>query len=167
MKTAVATITTKLDALTALGLLREGESHQDKRAWVGYLFYWAPCDAAVTDTDCFFVQTRAKNRLVVTACLSGTDYAVNIRGKSFGSIRSITAKIDDADKVDLLLFRVCVLLGLRIIMVHTFHQCFLLRKLRSWKRLVFCPRDADHFLYHYISLFHPWWVLKLMVPCAV
>ncbi len=39
MKTGTATITTKLDALTRLGLLRKGESHLDKGAWVGCLVF--------------------------------------------------------------------------------------------------------------------------------
>ena len=37
MKTATATITTKFDVLTRLGLLREGESRTDNAAWVGRL----------------------------------------------------------------------------------------------------------------------------------
>ena len=37
MKTATATITTKLDVLGRLGLLREGESRFDNAAWVGRL----------------------------------------------------------------------------------------------------------------------------------
>jgi hypothetical protein len=37
MKMATATITTKLNVLTRLGLLREGESQFDDAAWVGRL----------------------------------------------------------------------------------------------------------------------------------
>ena len=53
-----------------------------------------------------FIQERAKNWLVVIACLSGNDYAANIRGKSFGIVRPIVAARDDAEKADLLLARV-------------------------------------------------------------
>ncbi|HEX9429360.1 MAG TPA: hypothetical protein VF944_03205 [Candidatus Bathyarchaeia archaeon] len=52
------------------------------------------------------IQECAKNRLVVTACLSGNDYAANIRGKSFGIVRPIVAAKDDAEKADLLLAQV-------------------------------------------------------------
>ena len=38
MKTSAATITTKFDVLTRLGLLREGESQFDNAAWVGCIF---------------------------------------------------------------------------------------------------------------------------------
>jgi hypothetical protein len=54
----------------------------------------------------FFVQVRAKNRLVVIACLAGNDYASNIKGKSFGTVRPIVAGKDDADKADVLLAQV-------------------------------------------------------------
>ena len=55
-----------------------------------------------------FVQTRAKNRLVVIACLAGNDYAANIKGKSFGTIRPIVMAKDIADKADVLLTQVCI-----------------------------------------------------------
>jgi hypothetical protein len=54
-----------------------------------------------------FVQTRAKNRLVVIACLAGNDYAANIKGKSFGTALKVAAEINDAEKADLLLGKVC------------------------------------------------------------
>jgi hypothetical protein len=53
-----------------------------------------------------FIQGRAKNRLVVIACLAGNDYAANIRGKSFGIIRPIVMAQDKADKADVLLTQV-------------------------------------------------------------
>jgi hypothetical protein len=37
METAMATVTTKLDGLTRLGLLRDGESRFDDAAWVSCL----------------------------------------------------------------------------------------------------------------------------------
>jgi len=56
----------------------------------------------------FFVQTRAKNRLVVIACVAGNDYAANIKGKSFGTALKVAVEIDDdAEKADLLLGKVC------------------------------------------------------------
>jgi hypothetical protein len=59
----------------------------------------------IETTSCL-VQICAKNRLIVTACLAGNDYATNIRGKSFGVVRNIVIVMNNAEKADILLKQV-------------------------------------------------------------
>jgi len=49
------------------------------------------------------MQLTAKLQLVVAACLGGTDYCDNERGKSLGTSRRIVAQIDTVQKTDLLM----------------------------------------------------------------
>jgi hypothetical protein len=59
------------------------------------------------NNECAFMtltlQNVAKLKLVVAACLGGTDYCQNERGKSLGTSRKVLARIDSVEKADLLM----------------------------------------------------------------
>jgi len=80
--TCRATFTTIPTVLTALELLPQGGS-RNEADW-----------------------TVARLRLLVSACMAGTDYCQNIRGKSFGTSRAAAASIEGVSEADVLLEKV-------------------------------------------------------------
>jgi hypothetical protein len=68
------------------------------------------------------LQVAAKLKLVVAACLGGTDYCPNERGKSLGTSRKVVAAID-LQKADLLMEQVCNVCSLKPFYFVTHLRC--------------------------------------------
>jgi len=93
--------TTKKRLLTSIGLLSESEECDEE--WVSCRYQSVSryvLEICPNASSSIPLQNVAKLKFAASAVLGGTDYASNVRGKSFGTARKVALSIRGVVKAD-------------------------------------------------------------------